>query len=161
MFTLTKEEQESIHNGICRLESAIQELEDVLSPRLINTLQKARQGIEKGFKNVRLQEAEWFNTQMDVFEQIRMANGLHTTWSIFEVENIYDDSKIRGTTLVFEGWESDAEVPITSNPINGEVSWMHLWMAADKAIQESNDHHTFIEKFIPMSDGRVRLICGS
>jgi len=161
MFTLTKEEQESIHNGICRLESAIQELEDVLSPRLIGTLEKAKQGIEKGFKNVRLQEAEWFNTQMDVFDHIRKANGLSTIWSIFEVENIYDDSKIRGTTLVFEGWESDVEVPITCNPINGEVSWMHLWMAADKAIQESNDHHIFIEKFFPMSDGRVRLIAGS
>jgi hypothetical protein len=161
MFTITKAEQTSIHNGICRLESAIEELDDVLSPRLISTLQKAKQDIENGFKNVRLQEAEWFNNQMDVFDQIRKDIGLHTTWSIFEVENIYDDSKIRGTTLVFEGWDADAEIPIKSNPINGEVSWMHLWMAADEAIKETNDHHIFIEKFIPMSDGRIRLIAGS
>jgi hypothetical protein len=38
---------------------------------------------------------------------------------------------------------------------------MHLWMAADEAIKETNDHHIFIEKFIPMSDGRIRLIAGS
>ena len=161
MFTINKQEQESIHNGLCHLDQAIYRLEEVLSSELIGSIKKARREIEKGYANVRKQELEWLDSQMDVFEHIRKANGLHTTWSIYDIENIYDDSKIRGTTLVFEGWESDAEVPITSNPINGEVSWMHLWMAADKAIQESNDHHTFIEKFIPMSDGRVRLICGS
>ena len=87
-----------------------------------------------------------FDLKFNYFTKVQTTNRFKSVWSIFEVNNIFDLSGLRGETLRYgDHWGTGTVViPLPG----GTLQWWDLWVAAEKAIEQSGDqHHMFIEAF--------------
>lgn len=90
---------------------------------------------------------EYFFSKQDEFKFI-------TIWSIYEkgrnINKKHDLGNVH--TMEYEG---------NKKKIKGST-WKSLWKAAEKLVIDSNDfHHIFIEDFVEVDSGVVRLHTGS
>ena len=95
--------------------------------------------------NVEFDDSE-FDLKFNYFENIRKTNKFRSVWSMYEVLNIHELSGLSGETLRYgDHWgEGAIVIPLPG----GELQWWDLWVAAEKAINESGDnHHMYIEYF--------------
>ena len=94
---------------------------------------------------------EHFTNQMEKFNKVRHTEGLNTTWSIYEVSDVYADAAIKtvGKKVVYETVDlnaSDEEVAadildgghrssaVFSSFVGGDT-WLDLWKAAESVIK--------------------------
>lgn len=130
---------------------------------------------------------DYFHKQMDYFEDIRNSEGLNTTWSILEVDDVFSivasdsnwpsDVNVlpSGKKVVYETVDNnatDAEVvldlsdggnrstAVYTSFVGGDT-WLDLWKAAESVITQSKTHHKFIEDFTLNDDGTIELTTGS
>lgn len=120
---------------------------------------------------------EHFTNQMEKFNEVRNTEGLNTTWSIYEVSDVYAEAAIKtaGKKVVYETIDpdaTDAEVALDisdgghrstavySSFVGGDT-WLDLWKAAESVITQSKTHHKFIEDFTMNDDGTIELTTGS
>jgi len=123
---MTPNEVKVIHNGLCNLTTAINELEDIIHPTLMKQLREAKCSIAKGFKPIRDQADKEFDDKANLFDQIKMKNKFSSVWSIYEVDNIYGYSDItvgEDAALVYH----NVSVRLPA----GQLTWFELWKAAD------------------------------
>jgi hypothetical protein len=157
MYSMTPNEVKVIHNGLCDLTTAINELEDIIHPTLMKQLREAKCSIAKGFKPIRDQADKEFDDKANLFDQIKMKNKFSSVWSIYEVDNIYGYSDItvgEDAALVYQ----NVSVRLPA----GQLTWFELWKAADEAITMSqDDHHLFIESFTQSSISPTIILLGT
>ena len=107
--------------------------------------------------NVEFDDSE-FDLKFKYFDKISEANKFKSIWSIYEVINIHELSGLEAENLVYKdhwGHERAVTIPLPS----GNLQWWDLWVAADKAIVESEDtHHVFIEDFQKSKDGKTLFL---
>ena len=120
---------------------------------------------------------EHFTNQMHKFDKVKNTEGLNTTWSIYEVSDVYAKAAIKtvGKKVVYETVDlnaSDEEVAadildgghrssaVFSSFVGGDT-WLDLWKAAESVIKQSGTHHSFIEDFTMNEYGTIELTTGS
>jgi hypothetical protein len=157
MYSMTPNEVKVIHNGLCNLTTAINELEDIIHPTLMKQLREAKCSIAKGFKPIRDQADKEFDDKANLFDEIKMENKFTTVWSIYEVDNIYGYSGIvaeEGTALAY----LNVSIPLPA----GQLTWFELWKAANEAVvMTGDDHHCFIESFTQSSISPTTILLGT
>lgn len=146
--TLTAEEFKQVHNGMCRLASAIGAVEDVIHPSLLKDLLRAQTEIANGLKGAYEQDNEAFDSKNEHYNEVRSENGFKAVWSIYEVDLI-DDQHTFGDVVQLayhDHWGNNG--PVFVEIPSGYTTWFDLYEAADKAIRASGDeHHIYIEAF--------------
>jgi hypothetical protein len=105
-------------------------------------------------------EDKAFFEEMDYFDTYGKTFGAQSRWSIYDEgikmgnEHPFGDNvKIRHKCDIYD---YDVTVPVKGS------KWGDVWVAADKAIVQSEDlHHIFIEGFEKNSNGELELHTGS
>ena len=98
-----------------------------------------------------------FDLKFNYFDGIREANEFKSIWSMYEVLNVHDLSGLEAENLVYKDHWGDRAITV---PLpGGNLQWWDLWVAADKAVIESEDlHHIFIEGFQKSKDGKTLIL---
>lgn len=154
--TLTAEEFKTIHNALWELDTAVERLNGVINQEMFDKLYKATDTIRQGLKGAYEQEDRAFKTKSDNYSSVQEALGLRSIWSVYEVDNLGDRHPFEGADRVVykDHWGKEA----VQCSING-LTWAALYVAADACIRDSGDnHHVFIERFIPSKDDPRTLI---
>ena len=144
--TLTASEFKQVHNGMCRLASAIGAVEDVIHPDLLKDLLRAQTEIANGLKGAHDQDNEAFDTKHEHYTEMQAHLGLKAVWSMYEVDEIGDQHTFGDVVqLAYQDhWGNNG-------PVFAEVkgdTWADLYEAADQVIRASGDeHHIYIEAF--------------
>ena len=145
--TLTAKDFKQVHNGLCRLASAISAVEDVIHPDLLKDLLGAQSEITAGLQRAYEQDVAAFDTKYELFSRMREILNLTSIWSIYEIDYFLADHDFGDNVVQLayhDHWGNNGPVFIE---IHGKT-WQDLWVAADKAIRASGDeHHVFIEAF--------------
>lgn len=161
MFTVTKEDFTNLHNAKYQLSTAIGQLQETLSPTLVQQLDKGLSLFKAGMENIYMQERTDFDRKNKMYDQIGRLNNFRSVWSIYSVADMEQTAPGLDTCTTLKhdnNFEKDVAVPLKA----GSKTWFDLWQAADKAIRESGDlHHLFIEGFVKIDDNTVRLVTGS
>jgi len=99
-----------------------------------------------------------FDLKFKYFDNIKETNEFKSIWSMYEVLNVHDLSGLKAENLVYKdhwGHERAITIPLPG----GNLQWWDLWVAAEKAIVESEDqHHVFIEDFQESKDGKTLFL---
>lgn len=160
--TLTAAEFTKIHNGLHDLNLAINRLDGVINPDLMQVLARARNGIRSGLKSAYAQEDRSSKYKFQHYDSVKSDLGLTSIWSIMSVDDLNEPHPYTGVKRVVyqDHW---GKIPVSS-AVNG-LTWAALYMAADACIRDSGDnHHMFIERFDTAklaSEGVLTLTTGS
>jgi hypothetical protein len=99
-----------------------------------------------------------FDERFEYFDTLKARNEFKSVWSIYEVQDVYGITGFEAENLVYKdhwGHEQAVTVPLPA----GKLTWYDLWVAADKAIIESEDRsHVFIEDFQKSKDGKTLFL---
>lgn len=104
-----------------------------------------------------------FNMLYNRFNDIALENMFVTTWSIYEVEDLSVKMPFKdmvGKRLVYEYWDEKFADQVVETVIQGDT-WLDAWRAADRLLKDSNDFHRYVEDFIMLKDGSLKLVTGS
>lgn len=144
---LTASEFKQVHNGMYRLNLAIEAVEDVIHPDLLKALLQAQTEINQGLKSAYEQDSESFDSKSELYFLTQKNLGLTSVWSIYEVEHFVADHNIGNNVCQLayhDHWGNNGPVYVE---VHGKT-WADLWIAADQAIRASGDeHHVYIESF--------------
>lgn len=149
--TLTSEEFKILHNTLCDLDR----IQDSRVQSLVERIRK------EALKGAYAQDNSAFDRKWEHYHRVREEYGLQTTWSVYKVEDLFQQHAYPGAAyVIYDQHWGDGEVV---RAIDGNT-WVDLYRAADAAILASGDgHHTFIEAFEPVADKphHLRLTTGS
>lgn len=147
--TITAEDFKTIHNTLWELEYK----------GLSGAEGAAR--IRAALNEAYAQDNSAFDRKWEHYHRVREEYGLQTTWSVYEVEDLFQQHAYPGAAyVIYDQHWGDSEVV---RAIDGNT-WVDLYRAADAAILASGDqHHCFIEHFEPVADKphHLRLTTGS
>jgi hypothetical protein len=88
-------------------------------------------------------ESIQFEKDYERFSIIQDENNFKTTWCLYEIENIEEDSDLSADTMT-DGCHNN----ITVNLPNKKLTWLELWKHADMLFEIIGDsEHMFIESF--------------
>lgn len=129
------------------------------------TVCKVADAIEKYMKefpmkeNVDDEDEDDFEASYEFFQSIAKENNIkHSTWSMYEVTDFNVVPFPNANKLIYSLYPARDQVEINLQP---NSTWLDLWKAADKAIDESGDlDHSFIEEFEEDGDALI-LVTGS
>ena len=154
--TLTAEEFKTIHNALCDMRSVYETLQGVVREPITDKLSKAIREMETGLARAYEEEHKSFDRKSKHYESVSEELGLKSIWSVYEVDNLSDRHPFEGADRVVykDHW---GEKPVQCS-VNG-LTWAALYVAADACIRDSGDnHHIFIERFLPSKDDPRTLI---
>ena len=144
---LTREEFRDIYNAKCSVHGIIQNMEHVLSETMLNQLRKVYDVLDSSTSRV----MDMLDARDDlrrkhyeaVAEEYRFKSSV---WSMYEVDNIYDEHPYKAVHLVYQDSVYD---------ISWCKTWLGLWSVAEEAIKIADDYHIFIEGFSVQDGGCV------
>lgn len=147
-FKIVAADVDKLHDAKIDLARIIDDMEDILSPKLLQQFRKVQTKIRAALLDVNTQKDALWQKRHDYYEKEKEYHGMKTTWSIFEIDNFQASSGITATELKYNGW---GEATIKMAP--GNKTWMELWDYAEQVLYEADDlHHTFIESFTQAGD---------
>jgi len=99
-------------------------------------------------------EEQFFEIQFEKFAKIADDNNLTTTFSMYEIADINENSGLLADIMT-DGYHNN----ITLNLPNRKLTWLDLWKYADKLYELIGDNdHLFIETFeVKDIDGKREL----
>lgn len=152
--TLTADEFKRLHNGLWELDCMVSKLlnGNVYEGQKLEQIAKT---LRDSLKGAYEQDRKSFEEKSDHYDDVKTQLGLdHSTWSIYEVDNLADRHPFEGATHVVykDHW---GDKPVTKEIMGS--TWAALYVAANAAIRDSGDaHHVFIEEFKPTkADSKV------
>jgi hypothetical protein len=148
--TLTPDEFKKLNNALCGIRSTQRQLQGVLNPELLKSLNDSIESIEQALANSYQRESQLFDARSSYYHGVAEQEGFDSNWSIYTVGSMFENHPYEGVKeLVYKtvtshlNW-TDVEIRV---PVEG-CRWLDLWRAADAAIRQSGDcHHIFIEEF--------------
>ena len=158
-ITIGRQQQRDLHNARCFFEMAIERCEDA---KVAETLKKAMGYFTSAHAAIRQQENDRFETRFQHFREAQHQYGFSTVWSIFEVPRV--EYEVTPELVDITHVKYYNQLVAVEKP-EGQLRWVDLWRAADKAIAESGDkHHVFVEGFYQRKEdpiGTYQIITGS
>lgn len=148
-FTITKEEFKNVHNGVCEIRHAIEQLDGIINDDFMTRLNAGLNKLEQGLDGVRVQDQADFDSKWEHYDSVKTDLGLSTTWSVYEVSDLNDRHPYLGAVKLSytDHWGTPVEKGIVG------ATWAALFVAANACIRDSgDDHHTFIERFTPSKE---------
>lgn len=141
--TLKGEDFRTIHNTLCELRSLVERMTQSMIK--IDDVQKIVQGFEAGLQDAYDQDNAAFTSKMEHYSDVQTEGGFRAIWSIFTVDNLYEDHPYRNANcIVYRNHWGAGPVRVKFEG----TRWADLFAAADAAIRASgDDHHIFIEQF--------------
>jgi hypothetical protein len=159
---LTEKEFTQMHNAMCDLRSVQEKLADVISPKIIQELEKGIRGLEAAFENAYAAEEQDRQRRHKYYDQTQVKEKFASIWSVPEIDvggfdKPHPYPKAKKLVYVDHWGVKPVTVDIEGN------TWLDLWRAADVAIGLSGDsHHCFVERFLPRARGEeLTLTTGS
>jgi lipopolysaccharide export LptBFGC system permease protein LptF len=137
-----------LHDAKIELARIIDDMEDILAPRMLQQFRKVITKIRAGLLDVNTQKDNLWQKRYNHYSDLKNEHGMKTVWSIFEVDDLESLSMITATELKYNGW---GEATIKMAP--GNKSYMELWNYAEQVLYEADDmEHSFIESFTQAGD---------
>ena len=147
-FRITAADVEKLHDAKIELSRIIEDMEDILAPRMLQQFKKVITKIRAGLLDVNTQKDTLWQKRHNHYSDMKNEHGMKTVWSIFEVDDLESLSMITATELKYNGW---GEATIKMAP--GNKSYMELWHYAEQVLYEADDlEHGFIESFTQAGD---------
>lgn len=147
-FKIVKADVETLHNAKIDLARIVEDLDDILAPKVLMQLRKVQTKIRSALLDVNMQKDALWQKRHDYYEKAKVEHSMQTVWSIYEIDNLDSPSGITATELKYNGW---GEATIKMQP--GNKTWMELWHYAEQVLHEADDmHHCFIESFTQAGD---------
>jgi len=104
------------------------------------------------FKEQSDKDAKEHTAKYEFFDKIQEENNLHSTWSIYEIDDIH--AKF--------GYVQELTYLSETEAVNRDVTYLELWVIADRLMRASGDHHhVFIEAFVCRGNDNYELSTGS
>jgi hypothetical protein len=164
--TISAKQLSGIHNGLSKLHFVIEDLENIVSPVIVERLKQSFESIQESVEEALKKEDEAFENRRKHFQEMANLHNINNSiWSIFEVENLNNPHNFKNfTNIVYIPQRGMNEIKINKilTPKQAPL-WIHLFKAADHLIQLSGDnHHVFIESFaFNENTGALELQTGS
>ena len=147
-FRITAADVDKLHDAKIELSRIIEDMEDILAPRMLQQFKKVITKIRAGLLDVNTQKDTLWQKRYNHYSDLKNEHGMKTVWSIFEVDDLESLSMITATELKYNGW---GEATIKMAP--GNKSYMELWHYAEQVLYEADDlEHGFIESFTQVGD---------
>jgi hypothetical protein len=147
-FKIAAADVEKLHDAKIDLARLVDDMEDILAPKLLQQLRKVQTKIRAGLLDVNTQKDNLWQKRYNHYSDLKNEHGMKTVWSIFEVDDLESLSMITATELKYNGW---GEATIKMAP--GNKSYMELWNYAEQVLYEADDmEHSFIESFTQAGD---------
>ena len=147
-FKIVAADVEKLHNAKIDLARIIDDMEDILAPKLLQDFRKVQTKIRAALLDVNTQKDNLWQKRHNHYSDLKEEHGMKTVWSIFEVDNLDSPSMITATELKYNGW---GEASIKMAP--GNKTYMELWHYAEQVLYEADDlEHPFIESFTQGGD---------
>jgi hypothetical protein len=147
-FKIAAADVEKLHDAKIDLARLVDDMEDILAPKLLQQLRKVQTKIRAGLLDVNTQKDNLWQKRYNHYSNLKNEHGMKTVWSIFEVDDLESLSMITATELKYNGW---GEATIKMAP--GNKSYMELWNYAEQVLYEADDmEHSFIESFTQAGD---------
>ena len=147
-FKIAAADVEKLHDAKIDLARIVDDMEDILAPKLLQQLRKVQTKIRAGLLDVNTQKDTLWQKRYNHYSDLKNEHGMKTVWSIFEVDDLESLSMITATELKYNGW---GEATIKMAP--GNKSYMELWNYAEQVLYEADDmEHSFIESFTQAGD---------
>lgn len=158
-FNVSSQDVSDLHNAKCYLRFALERCREMYkeSSPVLQDLERSMKYLYPVASRL-LDEQDAINEQKrEVFESIRKRCGFVSIWSIYDIDNLFEQSGLEAEELIYPGWDNEFTTPLPG----GNLKWWDLYAAAEKVIQQSGDRdHIFIEAF--KKDGnKIYLYCGS
>ena len=155
---LTAQEFKDLHNGLCEVRNVFRSMEGVVSRKLLGRAEDAWKLIDGALKNAYAQDEAVYERNSKHYDAISEEHGFKSIWCVHEVTDLNTPFAGAATHVLYKDHWGPGDVLV---PIDGNT-WVDLWRAADEAIKKSCDnHHIFIEAFIPGDEGVLVLSTGS
>ena len=147
-FKIAAADVEKLHDAKIDLARIVDDMEDILAPKLLQQIRKVQTKIRAGLLDVNTQKDNLWQKRYNHYSDLKNEHGMKTVWSIFEVDDLESLSMITATELKYNGW---GEATIKMAP--GNKSYMELWNYAEQVLYEADDmEHSFIESFTQAGD---------
>ena len=147
-FKIAAADVEKLHDAKIDLARLVDDMEDILAPKLLQQLRKVQTKIRAGLLDVNTQKDNLWQKRYNHYSDLKNEHGMKTVWSMFEVDDLESLSMITATELKYNGW---GEATIKMAP--GNKSYMELWNYAEQVLYEADDmEHSFIESFTQAGD---------
>lgn len=147
-FKIVAADVDKLHNAKIDLARIIDDMEDILAPKLLQDFRKVQTKIRAALLDVNTQKDNLWEKRQNHYSDLKEEYGMKTVWSIFEVDNLESPSGITATELKYNGW---GEATIKMAP--GNKTYMELWLYAEQVLYEADDmEHPFIESFTQGGD---------
>lgn len=147
-FKIAAADVEKLHDAKIDLARLVDDMEDILAPKLLQQLRKVQTKIRAGLLDVNTQKDNLWQKRYNYYSDLKNEHGMKTVWSMFEVDDLDSPSMITATELKYNGW---GEATIKMHP--GNKTYMELWNYAEQVLYEADDmEHSFIESFTQAGD---------
>ena len=148
-FKIVAADVEKLHDAKIELSRLIEDMDDILAPRMLHQFKKVVTKIRMGLADVNRQKELQWEARYNYFSDMKEKEGMRTTWSIFEANDLRNQrSGITATELKYNGW---GEATIKMAP--GDKTWLQMWHYAEQVLYEADDlEHGFIESFTQAGD---------
>ena len=147
-FRIAAGDVESLHNAKIDLSRIVDDMEDILAPKLLQQIRKVQTKIRAALVDVNTQKDNLWQKRHNYYSDTKNEHGMKTIWSIFDVDDFDALSDITATELKYNGW---GEATIKMHP--GNKTYMELWHYAEQVLYEADDlDHPFIEGFTQAGD---------
>jgi len=147
-FKIAAADVEKLHDAKIDLARLVDDMEDILAPKLLQQLRKVQTKIRAGLLDVNTQKDTLWQKRHNYYSDMKNEHGMRTVWSMFEVDDLDSPSMITATELKYNGW---GEATIKMHP--GNKTYMELWHYAEQVLHEADDMaHGFIESFTQAGD---------
>ena len=149
---LTADEFKEVHNALYHLNC----LDD---KKVDEQVDKIRTALASAYE----QEHNAYKYKTDEADKIAKEFNLTSIWSVEKAHSLADTAPWQAQRVSYTNHWGDKEIIVDiDKTVN--ITWLDLWIAADKAITLSGDHHhIFVESFTPNSNmpGTLTLSTGS
>lgn len=155
--TLTADEFKQVHNALCELRSIRETLSGVIREPITDKMGSAIDSMYRGLQGAYAQDDAAAGRNSEHYEKVAFTLGFKSIWSVYEVKDLYSQHPYAGATeVLYKDHWGDDNVNVA---IEGDT-WADLYRAADLCIRDSgDDHHIFIERFIPSkADPKVLVL---
>ena len=147
-FKITTADVDKLQDAKIELARIIEDMEDILAPRMLQQFKKVITKIRAGLLDVKSQKDLLWEKRHNYYTDMQKEHGMKTVWSIFEVDDLDSPSMVTATELKYNGW---GEATIKMHP--GNKTYMELWHYAEQVLYEADDlEHPFIESFTQGGD---------
>jgi hypothetical protein len=163
-IVITREQQRDLHNARCYFHQFEERYGDILGQRVIDDFRRAYKLLCSAHDPILDEETSRWDRRNEHFTKVQREHRFKTVWSIYDIERLDEALPSKYLDITHVQYYNQLVAVERRDGTTG-FDWLDLWIAAEKAINQSNDsHHIFVEGFYREDSdpvGVYRLTTGS